>query len=95
MSFVGSFNHSLDAKKRVFIPAKYREELGAEFYITRKFDPYLSIYTAKDWEEYVEQNRRKHIRCTERNELQLAKSIAQGDGQQKKHKTVKLHKLLL
>lgn len=54
MSFVGSFPHSLDAKKRVFIPAKYREELGAEFYITRKFDPYLSIYTAKDWEEYVE-----------------------------------------
>lgn len=55
MSFVGSFPHSLDAKKRVFIPAKYREELGAEFYITRKFDPYLSIYTAKDWEEFVDQ----------------------------------------
>ena len=54
MSFVGSFPHSLDAKKRVFIPAKFREELGAEFYITRKFDPYLSIYTAEDWDEYVE-----------------------------------------
>ena len=54
MSFVGSFPHSLDAKKRVFIPAKYRDELGAEFYITRKFDPYLSIYTAEDWDEYVE-----------------------------------------
>ena len=53
MSFVGSYPHSLDAKKRVFIPAKYREELGGEFYITRKFDPYLSIYTAKDWDEYV------------------------------------------
>ena len=54
MSFVGSFPHTLDAKKRVFIPAKFREELGAEFYITRKFDPYLSIYTADDWDEYVE-----------------------------------------
>ena len=53
MSFVGSFPHSLDAKKRVFIPAKFREELGAEFYITRKFDPYLSIYTAEEWEEFV------------------------------------------
>ena len=53
VSFVGSYPHSLDSKKRVFIPAKYREELGGEFYITRKFDPYLSIYTAKDWEEYV------------------------------------------
>ena len=54
MSFVGTFSHTLDAKKRVFIPSKFREELGAEFYITRKFDPYLSVYTAKDWEEYVE-----------------------------------------
>ena len=53
MSFVGSFPHSLDAKKRVFIPAKFREELGAEFYITRKFDPYLSIYTAEEWDEFV------------------------------------------
>ncbi|MBQ3017287.1 MAG: division/cell wall cluster transcriptional repressor MraZ [Clostridia bacterium] len=52
MSFVGSFPHSLDAKKRVFIPSKYREELGNEFYITKKFDPYLSVYTAQDWEEY-------------------------------------------
>jgi MraZ protein len=54
MSFVGSFKHSLDAKKRVFIPAKFRDELGEEFYITRKFDTYLSIYTAEDWEVYVE-----------------------------------------
>ncbi len=54
MSFVGSYSHSLDAKKRVFIPAKFREELGTEFYITRKFEPYLSIYTAEDWEKYVE-----------------------------------------
>ena len=54
MSFVGSFKHSLDAKKRVFIPAKFREELGEEFYITRKFDTYLSIYTAEDWEIYVD-----------------------------------------
>ena len=54
MSFVGSFNHSLDAKNRVFIPSKFREELGKEFYITRKFDTYLSVYTAEEWEAYVQ-----------------------------------------
>ncbi len=54
MSFVGSYTHTLDAKKRVFIPSKFRDELGGEFYITRKFDSYLSVYTAKDWDEYVE-----------------------------------------
>ena len=54
MSFVGSHKHSLDAKKRVFIPSKFREELGDEFYITRKFDTYLSVYTAEDWQVFVD-----------------------------------------
>ncbi len=54
MSFVGSYAHALDAKKRVFIPSKFRDDLGEEFYITRKFDTYLSVYTAKDWDEYVD-----------------------------------------
>ena len=54
MSFVGSYNHSLDAKKRVFIPAKFRDELGDTFYITRKFDAYLSVYTAEGWDAYLE-----------------------------------------
>ncbi len=54
MSFVGSYVHSIDAKKRIFVPSKFREELGDEFYITRKFDAYLSVYTAEDWEIYVD-----------------------------------------
>ena len=31
MSFVGSYTHSIDSKKRVFVPSKFREELGEEF----------------------------------------------------------------
>ena len=54
MSFVGSYTHSLDAKKRVFVPAKYRDDLGEVFYITRKFDTYLSIYTEDEWNVYLE-----------------------------------------
>ena len=54
MSFVGSYSHSLDAKNRVFIPSKYRDELGEVFYITRKFDTYLSIYTEDNWNAYIE-----------------------------------------
>ena len=54
MSFVSSYTHSMDAKKRIFIPSKFREDLGEEFYITRKFDAYLSVYTAEDWEAYSE-----------------------------------------
>ena len=54
MSFVGSYTHSLDAKKRVFIPAKFRDDLGDVFYVTRKFDTYLSIYTEEEWEAYLD-----------------------------------------
>ena len=54
MSFVGSYMHTLDAKDRVFVPAKFREDLGKEFYITRKFDTYLSVYAAEDWQAYVD-----------------------------------------
>lgn len=54
MSFVSTYRHSLDSKKRLFIPSKFREELGDEFYITKKFDPYLSVYTAEDWQAFVE-----------------------------------------
>ena len=54
MSFVSSYTHSMDAKKRIFIPSKFREDLGEEFYITRKFDAYPSVYTAEDWEAYSE-----------------------------------------
>lgn len=54
MSFVSSYTHAMDAKKRIFVPSKFREDLGEEFYITRKFDAYLSVYTAEDWEAYSE-----------------------------------------
>ena len=52
--FMGEYNHTIDAKGRLIIPSKFRDELGEEFYITRKFDTYLSIYTAEDWQSYVE-----------------------------------------
>ena len=55
MDVYGEYHHSIDAKKRLFIPAKFREDLGEEFYITRKFDAYLSVYTAEDWENYARQ----------------------------------------
>ena len=49
MAFLGSSNYSLDAKNRVFIPAKYREELGSTFYVTRNLESCLTIYTEDEW----------------------------------------------
>ena len=54
MAFLGSGTYSLDAKNRVFIPAKYREELGNVFYVTRSLESCLTIYTESEWALFLE-----------------------------------------
>ena len=49
MIYVGEYKHTLDAKNRIFIPAKYRDVLGDSFYITRKMEKCLAIYSEEEW----------------------------------------------
>ncbi len=50
----GEYNHSIDSKNRMFIPAKYREELGGVFVIFRSIrDNYLKMMSMNEWENYV------------------------------------------
>ena len=42
----GTYEHSIDAKGRLFIPAKLREELGVTFYLAMGVDACLAIYPA-------------------------------------------------
>lgn len=48
--FFGEYQHSLDAKGRLIMPAKFRTELGPKFYLTRGLDGCLFGYTAQGWE---------------------------------------------
>ena len=45
----GEFQHNLDAKGRLFIPARLREELGDVFYVTLSMERCLSAYSAESW----------------------------------------------
>jgi MraZ protein len=54
MAFLGSSTYSLDTKNRVFVPAKYREDLGNTFYVTRSVDSCLTIYTEDEWNLFLE-----------------------------------------
>ena len=51
----GEYRHSVDPKNRLFIPAKFREELGESFYITRKvMEKCLAIYSEAEWQKFSE-----------------------------------------
>jgi MraZ protein len=52
--FMGQYEHSIDAKGRVIIPAKYREDLGESFVVTRGLDGCLFLYPQAEWQNFVE-----------------------------------------
>ncbi|MGL6198621.1 MAG: division/cell wall cluster transcriptional repressor MraZ [Lachnospiraceae bacterium] len=45
----GDFNHSIDAKGRLIIPAKFRDALGDNFVITKGMDNCLFVYPPEEW----------------------------------------------
>ena len=50
----GTYEHSIDAKGRLFIPAKLREELGTSFYLAVGVDACLAIYPQATWDRFTE-----------------------------------------
>ena len=52
--FVGEYSHNIDAKGRIIIPAKFREQLGEQFMITRGFEDCLFVYPMDVWEELAD-----------------------------------------
>jgi MraZ protein len=47
--FMGEFQHSIDDKGRITIPAKFRDSLGATFVVTRGLDHCLFVYPQEEW----------------------------------------------
>ena len=49
--FYGQAKHTIDAKGRVILPSKYRENLGESFFVLRGFEKCLFVYTQEDYHE--------------------------------------------
>ncbi len=47
---IGQYQHTIDAKKRLALPVRFRGELGAKVIITKGIENCLVVYTQKEWE---------------------------------------------
>ena len=79
--FIGEYSHTLDAKGRLIIPSKFREELHTSFILTRGLDGCLTIYSLKQWEKIFEEinklpdtkkNTRMYVRVLTSNATECA-----------------------
>ena len=47
--FSGTYEHNIDSKGRIIIPAKFRDELGHDFVLTKGLDNCLFVFPAAEW----------------------------------------------
>ncbi len=47
----GRFQHNIDVKGRLFVPAKLREKLGLSFIAAAVMDHCISLYSVEEWEK--------------------------------------------
>lgn len=68
--FIGEYKYSIDEKKRLALPGKFRQLLGKKAVITKGLDQCLSLYSSKDWK----------ILAKKLAQLPLSQSDARGFG---------------
>ena len=50
----GEYSHNIDAKGRLIIPAKFRDDLGEHFVITKGMEDCLYVYPEAEWTAFEE-----------------------------------------
>lgn len=52
--FIGEYEHTVDAKGRVIMPVKLREEIGEKFIVTKGQEGCLFAYSNDEWKNFEE-----------------------------------------
>lgn len=52
--FLGEYQHTLDAKGRVSLPRKFRDEIGSHLVVSKGLDNCLYVYPAEGYRRFVE-----------------------------------------
>ena len=74
--FLGQYQHSLDEKGRVILPAKFRSQLEGGAYMARGLDGCVVVYPTDEWERVSKNMRELATRGTQ--ERQAARSFFAG-----------------
>ena len=49
---IGEYHHNIDVKGRVIVPAKFREDLGDSFIVSKGSNNCINIYSANEWQVF-------------------------------------------
>ena len=75
---LGEYRHNLDAKNRLFIPAKFREELGESFVVAKLMrGECLRVCSVAEWDKYIEPIRNMQRKDSEKIFRALTKEAIQ------------------
>lgn len=55
--YKGEYNHTIDPKGRLIIPAKLRDELGDNFVVTKGLDGCLWMFDSEEWDKIEDEIR--------------------------------------
>ena len=73
---IGEYEHSLDSKGRMILPAKIREDLGEKFIITKGLDGCLCGFSESEWNNFEE--KLKQLPLTNKNARDFVRFFLSG-----------------
>ncbi len=81
---MGEYSHNLDAKGRIIVPAKFRENLGESFVLTRGLDRCLFVYPKAEW--HILEDKLKQLPLTKKDARKFTRFFLSGASEQEMDK---------
>lgn len=73
---IGEYEHSLDVKGRLIMPAKLRTDMGEKFIITKGLDGCLFVFSQNEWSNF--ESKLKELPLTNKNARDFVRFFLSG-----------------
>ncbi|MBP3502171.1 MAG: division/cell wall cluster transcriptional repressor MraZ [Clostridia bacterium] len=73
---IGEYEHSLDVKGRLIMPAKLRADIGEKFIITKGLDGCLFVFSQNEWSNF--ESKLKELPLTNKNARDFVRFFLSG-----------------